>query len=44
MSQLQVRKEEDQIRRKNIRTALILVSVILVFLLGFVAKIAWFGG
>jgi hypothetical protein len=32
-----------QQRRANLRLALILASVALVFVLGFVAKIAWFG-
>ncbi len=30
-------------RKANLRLALILASVALVFALGFVAKIAWFG-
>ena len=31
-------------RRANVRLALILASVAAAFALGFVAKIAWFGG
>ena len=30
-------------KKHNLRTALILASVALVFMLGFVAKLVWFG-
>lgn len=36
-------KQDDEIKRKNLRTAWILVSVVLVFLIGFVGKIALMG-
>jgi hypothetical protein len=35
--------ERDELKRRNLRLALILVSVAVVFALGFVAKIVLFG-
>ena len=34
----------EELRRKNVRLGLILASVAAVFLIGFVAKLVWFGG
>jgi hypothetical protein len=35
---------DDELRRKNVRLALILASVAVVFMLGFIARFALLGG
>ena len=35
---------DDRQRKANLRLGLILASVAAVFLIGFVAKLVWFGG